>query len=80
MCEIYCAKVEGLVQKVLRQNLDEEDLVKYFLVHCLGDVEMKREIKIRKAVEKENIKKIIKNIDNVNETEDQVTALRSGNK
>ena len=49
---MYFAKVESLVEKVLRHKLDKEELVKYFLVHCLGEVETKREIKIKKGSRK----------------------------
>ena len=73
--EVYFIKVVNLVGKVLRHKLDKEELVKYFLVHCLGEVDTKREIKIRKAVEKEEKEEIIKNIDRVNEINGQVMAL-----
>lgn len=63
---IYFEKVEKYVKKLMQHRWNEEELVSYFLIHCLKDKDTKREIRMREATKIDEIKSIIKKIDAIN--------------
>jgi len=63
---IYFGKVETLVKKLMKHRWNEEELMAYFLVHCLKDKEIKREIRMREAKTVLEIKAIVSKVDAIN--------------
>ena len=68
--EVYFTKIEAMVKKLMKHKWDEFQLTAYFLVHCVNDKDIKREIKMKEAVEPKEIKEIISKVDNVNKEEE----------
>ena len=63
---VYFEKVEKLVKRLMKHRWNEEELVAYFLVHCVKDKETKREIRMRDAKKIDEIKSIITKVDAIN--------------
>lgn len=63
---VYFEKVERLVKKLIKHSWTEEQLNAYFLVHCVKDKEIKREIRMREARKIDEIKSIIQKVDAIN--------------
>jgi hypothetical protein len=63
---VYFEKVETLVKKLMRHRWNEEELVAYFLIHCVKEKEIKREIRMREASTVAEIKAIIAKVDAIN--------------
>ena len=63
---MFFDKVEKLVTKLMAHKWSEEELTAYFLVHCVKDKEIKREIRMRDAKNVDEIKAVIKKMDAIN--------------
>ena len=63
---IFFDKVEKMVKKLLSHRWAEDELVSYFLIHCIKDKDTKKEIRMRDAKNVEEIKSVIKKLDAIN--------------
>lgn len=63
---IFFEKVDKLVDKIMRHKWEKNELVAYFLVHCVKDNNTRREIKMRDATKVDQIKDVIKKLDSIN--------------
>ena len=63
---VYFEKIEKMVDQVLKHKWDKKELMSYFLVHCIKDKDTQKEIKMRDAMSVEEIKGVIKKVDDIN--------------
>lgn len=63
---VFFEKIEKMVDKVLKHKWDKNELVAYFLIHCVKDKEIQKEIKMRDALKVEEIKDVIRKVDAIN--------------
>lgn len=63
--EKFFEDVNRMTEKLLRHKWDKNELTKYFLIHCVDDKEIQKEIKMRETTDVEEIEKIIKKMDNI---------------
>jgi len=63
---VFFEKIEKMVDQILQHKWDKNELIAYFLVHCVKDKEIQKEIKMRDAVKVEEIKEVIRKVDAIN--------------
>ena len=58
-------KVEKMVDKILNHKWNKQELMSYFLTHCVEDVNMKTQILIHEAKSPEAIKSVIEKMETI---------------
>ena len=67
---LFFQKIDTMVDKLLSHKWNKEELTSYFMVHCVKNVETKKELKMRDATKIEDIKSIVKKMEYVLEDND----------
>ena len=62
---VFFDKVDKLVTKLMKHKWDKNELLSYFLVHCIKDNSIRRELKLRDAKKPEEIMEVIKKLDSI---------------
>lgn len=74
--EEYFVKVKKLAENLMKHTWNQDEIEKCLLLHCTNDKKVQKEVKMREVTEKEEMKKIIKKVDDIRGETDRICALK----
>lgn len=77
--EVIFEKIDNLIDKLTRKKFGKKELTELFYQNIIDDAEIKKEVILRGAKEKEEVKDIIKKMNRIKDSKTEVSMLTNTN-